>query len=459
MTVDIREMQLFIRQLDPGRPLDAGDPLYVQLDAGTSVRGGDGWSCIDELERTVVYSDPASRTRQLFTGFPGAGKTTELLRLQARFNANQLAPVHAIYVDFEEYVDRYVPLSITDVLRVLAYALDREATLAEGGDPAQKPGYLLRLYTFLANTNVELQKIGFQQGGASLMLELKNNPTFREQIESALGPRFQKFAREATDTMAEAVVRLRKATGAAQIVVIADGLEKITPLREEERGRVESSVESVFVQHASWLELPCHVIYTFPLWLRFRATLGALYDREPQVLPMVKIAGPDGHRYEPGHEKLATLIGRRADLGKVFGADLEGTLHAVIAASGGYPRDLLRMVRELLWTARTLPVTPKDVERIVGKMADAYGLMIRTPDLDVLAEIAKTHEIPKGDGVKIADFGRLVERWIVLAYRNGKEWYDLHPLVRSTPIVREWLARPSAPPGPPGAPAAPAAEG
>jgi hypothetical protein len=448
MAVDIREMQLFIKQLDPGRPLDAGDPLYVPLDAGTSVRGGDGWSCIDELERTVLFSDPSdprANTRQLFTGLPGSGKTTELLRLRARFNEHKQVPVHAVYVDFEEYVDRYMPLSITDVLRVLTYALDRAATLAEGGNPEERPGYLLRLYNFLANTNVELQKLGFQQAGVSLMLELKNNPTFREQIEATLGPRFQVFAREATDAMSEAVVRLRRATGATQIVVLADGLEKITPLREEERGRVESSVESVFVQHAAWLALPCHVIYTFPLWLRFRATLGALYDREPQVLPMVKIAEPSGARHEPGHEKLATLIGRRVDLGKIFGADLERTLHAVIAASGGYPRDLLRMVRELLWKARNLPVTEADVERIVRAMTDSYALMIRTPDLDVLAEIAATHEVPQGDGTKVADFGRLVERWIVLAYRNGKEWYDLHPLVREAPAVRERLARGPAP--------------
>ena len=27
--------------------IDAGDPLYVELDEGTPVRGGDGTSCID----------------------------------------------------------------------------------------------------------------------------------------------------------------------------------------------------------------------------------------------------------------------------------------------------------------------------------------------------------------------------------------------------------------------------
>jgi hypothetical protein len=70
-------------------------------------------------------------------------------------------------------------------------------------------------------------------------------------------------------------------------VVIADGLEKLTYLREEDRVKVEAATETVFVTHAAWLRLPVHVIYTFPFWLRFSAsTLGALYHREPRLLPI-----------------------------------------------------------------------------------------------------------------------------------------------------------------------------
>ena len=47
-----------------------------------------------------------------------------------------------------------------------------------------------------------------------------------------------------------------------------------------------------------------------------------------------------------------------------------------------------------------------------------------------------THALPQQDAEQVAAFGRLLERWLVLAYRNGDEWYDLHPLVRRAPIVR-----------------------
>src|SRR5262249_53692344 len=75
---------------------------------------------------------------------------------------------------------------------------------------------------------------------------------------------------------------------------------------------MEASVETLFVQHAGLLALPCHVIFTFPLWLRFRAAeLGALYDGQPAVLPMVKIASQDGALYPAGVQKLYDLVGRR----------------------------------------------------------------------------------------------------------------------------------------------------
>src|SRR5205807_163472 len=151
------------------------------------------------------------------------------------------------YIDFEEYLDRYTPASITDVLRIVAYALDRAATVAEGKDPDAEPGYLRRLFDFLVQTDVSLKKLDFHVVGATLMLELKNNPSFRHRVEETLSGRFQQFAAEATQTMTESVVRLRSSpgTGAERVVVIADGLEKFTPLREEDRDTMEASVESL----------------------------------------------------------------------------------------------------------------------------------------------------------------------------------------------------------------------
>jgi hypothetical protein len=440
MPIGPEELRHLIGVCDPNRPLSAGDPLYVAFDEGTPVRGQAGRSCIDALHRLVLLQD---ETCQLFTGFPGTGKTTELKRLKQRLEAQRDLPTFVVYVDFEHWLDRYTPVSITDVLRVVAHVLDREASIAEGKDPDQDPAYLQRLWDFLAHTDVELQKIGFSAYGASLMLELKNNPTFHHKAEAALRVRFQQFATEARSAMQQAILRLRQApaTHAGRIVVLADGLEKFTPLREEDRGVMEASVEGVFVQHARLLRLPCHVVYTFPLWLRFRvAELGGLYDGSPTVLPMVRIAEPDGRPYPAGVDKLVDLVRRRVrDLPRVFGDDLEATLLPLLHASGGYPRDLLRMVRQLLIDARNFPVGRSETARIIDELSHQYAFVVRGTNLPLLKLIATTHALPQEDAEQVAAFGRLLERWLVLAYRNGEEWYDLHPLVRRAPIVRSFL--------------------
>ena len=238
------------------------------------------------------------------------------------------------------------------------------------------------------------------------------------------------------------MVRLRNARDvhAERVVVIADGLEKFTPLREEDRDVMEASVESLFVQHARLLRLPCHVIYTFPLWLRFRvAELGSLYDSQPLVLPMVKIAEQDGRPYEAGIEKLRELVRRRIDEPRVLGAQ-SGLLTDLVLASGGYPRDLLRMMREVLVRGESFPVAPKVVSRVIDDLAREYAVIVRGTHVPMLRALAGTHRMPQGDSGEVAAFGRLLEKWLVLAYRDDDEWYDLHPLVKRAPLVAGALA-------------------
>jgi DNA polymerase III delta prime subunit len=440
MTVTLEVLRRFIKHCDPNEPLAANDPLYVEFDAGVPVRGSGHASCIEAMYRSIELSDPTAETCQLFTGFPGTGKTTELLRLADKLKRAEDVRTQVVFVDFQDYVDLFAPISITDILRVLAFSLDRAALVAEGKDPDQTPGYLQRFWRFL-NSEVELKQLKFEAYGPLLMAELKNNPTFHKKAEEALKLRFQQFADDARAAMTESVIRLRAATGAERIIVIADSIEKLTPVSEEDRGSMESSVEQVFLHYAHFLHLPCHAIYTFPLWLRFKtAGLGGSYDSDPFILPMVKIRDQStGERFEHGISKLVELIDRRLELTAIFGEDAQETLVPLVEASGGYPRDLLRMVRELLRRTRLFPVTAADVQEVIDALAEQYGMIIRSTDLDLLAQVSASHALPPGDAAQLASFGRLLERWLVLAYRNGREWYDLHPLVRRSPIVSERL--------------------
>jgi hypothetical protein len=204
---------------------------------------------------------------------------------------------------------------------------------------------------------------------------------------------------------------------------------------------MEASVEALFLAHRDLLHLPCHVIYTFPLWLRFRnAHLGASYGGEPLVLPMIKVLSPDGPPHEPGIAKMMEMIRRRIDdLPAIFGPDPNATLRPLIEASGGFPRDLLRMVRSILQSTTGFPIGPKIAERVIQDLGRAYADTILGTYVAVLARVAQTHTLPADTSDQLALFGYLFERWLILAYRNGQEWHDLHPLVRRAPRLRAQL--------------------
>lgn len=440
----LHELQQYARNAVPERPInwqtDAG--LYEPFDHG--VRGSDLLSCVDQLSRTILLrGDTEGPTCQLFTGFPGSGKTTELRRLKGMLEQNSTLPTYVLLIDFQKYLDIYSPLHITDVMRVLAYALDREATISsaiQAGNPNPddaKIGYLRRFFDLVSGVDVSLKEFGFEAYGAQLMLEIRNNGTFRQRVNQALSAHFQVFVKEAVEQMGESIGRLKKVTQSERIVVICDGLEKLTYLSDDQREIHEKAAETVFSTHAELLHLPVHVIYTFPFWLRYRVPqLGASFAGEPRVLPMVKINYQDGTPFKEGREKLIALVNRRMPVNRVFGASLDQTLIPIIEASGGFFKDLLRFIRDALTVTPSIPIPSFVCERVIDVARQAVGRAIRTPDAHILAEIAKTHALPKGDRNAIAAFSRLFGYHLVLTYLNGDEWYDVHPLVRRVPEVK-----------------------
>lgn len=444
------ELSRLIANVNPNKPLPAGSPYYVPLDVDPPIRGD--LACIERLRRTIVGS--AEPTCQLFTGFPGTGKTTELNRLAGLFQEAQ-APgaAHVLVVDFEQYVERYQPISVGDVLRTLAYCFAREADRVEGELKAELHGerYLRRFFKGVREAlprSADLKGVEFEVFGVKLMTELRRNPSIRRQIEDGIRLRFQHFIDECKDEIGEALARIGRvlAGRADRVVVLADGLEKLDALDERDRPAVEQAVESLFVVHADLLRLPCHVVYTFPVWLRFRsAQLGASYSREPLTLPMPKIRDPNGAPYEPGVAKMLDLLRvRLIRPDAVFTGDPSAALRPIITNSGGFPRDMLRIVRGVLQDAERLPVGPDDVERAIEGLRRSYHDMVLGTHVEMLRSVAHTHAVPHQTEEQRRHFGELFTRFLILAYHNGAEWFDVHPLARDAPALRERFGEPLA---------------
>src|SRR5689334_3034526 len=75
MSKDLEILKRIFNIFNPDRPLPADDPAYVDC---YEERGE--VDILQELGQRILLSD--SKTCQLYTGYRGAGKSTELLRLQ-----------------------------------------------------------------------------------------------------------------------------------------------------------------------------------------------------------------------------------------------------------------------------------------------------------------------------------------------------------------------------------------
>lgn len=101
MAVDLQTLRAFVKQCDPATPLGGEDPRYVQL---SDVRGEGDISSVDLLAQNIKLLDSSC---QLFTGYPGTGKTTELRRLEKRLEEAQDLPTHVVYVAFETSISTH----------------------------------------------------------------------------------------------------------------------------------------------------------------------------------------------------------------------------------------------------------------------------------------------------------------------------------------------------------------
>lgn len=357
----------FFRQLADAA-LEPDDPRYVRIYEDDRIAQDDPIALMhDKIEFAVGPSV------QLFSGFKGSGKSTELRRLRARLRE---AGYLVLLVDAEDYLNLSLPVDVPDFLLAVAGALG-EAVVAE------------RL--------------------------LDDDPTTVSYWD-----RFGNFLKR---------VRL-----------VVDSVEHIRGISTNAE-QVQRSVESLFAVHASRLHLPgLHTIYTVPPWLKvLYPGLSTLYEPGGvQVLPTLKVTTKDGKPFEPGLDILTHVTAARGDWTRLITA---GSLHRVIAQSGGHLRDLLRILGDVVLRASSLPTTDEVVDRALSA-ARTEMLPIADDDARWLAQIAADHDVALPDVDRLPSLARFLDTHLVLCYRNGHEWYDVHPLIRDTVLAQAGSAAP-----------------
>lgn len=423
LTADDKQFlkEIYARLQD--RPLEPADPLYQPI---YEHEGCD--DPIDELEGRITYA--LSESLSLFSGFRGSGKTTELFRLRKRLVD---AGATVLYADALEYINPSLPVHISEILIVMAGAFS-DALAGQGFDIASE-SYWTRLTNWLSNTDVIAKELGLKAGtegaGVDLKLEFRNTPSFRQKLTAHLSGRIGELVEEVRSFFEEGVKAIRRARGNdTRIVFLFDSLEQIRGSLSDE-GVVTRSIEVLFSTHLKLLEIPyVHVVCTVPPWLKF-----VLPGTDMVVLPCLRLWGNDAARSEhaAGFKAIRSLVTRRftePGMKRFFGHAPLIRAGRLMKVCGGHFRDLLLLLRETLLRANSLPVGDDTVDRAIVRVRSNF-LPISIADAKWLAEIERERAtlLKSPDAAKVQRFSRFLDTHIVLYFRNGDDWYDVHPLI------------------------------
>ena len=221
----IDRLRFFFNRCKPDVPIPADDPegWYVDFDA-EDLRGE---RCIEVMATRIQLADRP--ITQLFTGFPGSGKTSELFRLTRSLEG---AGYLVVYADTLETVDVLNPIESVDVAIALGLALDERLTalLNEGKLVrwTRRFGHEVKELLF---SDVALKELNLKGGGevagAEIGLELKSNPSFRKVLRQAANDRRRQFLDQIRTFFGNANNKAREAGFPGGLVVILDNLEKL----------------------------------------------------------------------------------------------------------------------------------------------------------------------------------------------------------------------------------------
>ena len=414
----------------PPEPIEYEGPLYVSLYDGQH-------DPIAQIEEKIDLSGLDSM--QFLSGCRGSGKTTELHRLRRRLEKENYIVFHA---DALEYLNPAEPIEIHELLIVLAAAFSEHISTRINADPARE-GYLTRFWNFLTQTDIKPEEFGLKAGGpgfeASFKATLRTTQSFRQRVNEALAGRTQEIKNQADQFIKEAVQWLNDDhPGTTGIVFLFDSLEQLRGSTTNET-EVMASVERVFTQHRELLRMKeVHLVYTVPPWLRYRAPGAVALEK---MLPCVTLwqYGAEDHQpqaYARGWSVMRDVIKLRVGaerMADVFGPpDAEGNyqpLDRLIQFCGGHFRDLLLLTGNALVSANGVEIKLDQVEAAISDLRIQFP--IAENNAEWLRSINETQLpcLPDDSPETVGRFTRFLDHHLVLLFGNGKEWYDIHPII------------------------------
>lgn len=405
------------------RVLEPGDPVYV---AQVNCQGGQ--DAVEELATEIDWQEGGGVC--LFTGQRGTGKSTELRRLKRRLADLGIV---AFYADLSEYLLLTKEVEISDFLISLAGAMSEQVEARYGASPGNR-SYWDRFAGFL-QSKVELKEFGGTVLGVDLKASLKNDPDFKKKVQEAARGHVAQLVQEAHTFVKEAVQFVRQAENDPnkKVVLLVDSVERIRGVGTEAMA-VYESVRNLFFGHAEHLRIPLlHVVYTIPPYLSVLAAGAGTMMGGAVARRLVSTHIFKDRSREPDPAGLAVLqdvIAKRySRWQQLFTQD---ALNQLAISSGGDLREFFRLIRLCLPSVREDAQLPLNAQAVKASENAARAEMLPIPadHLGWLKRIAQSHATCLERDADLPTLAHFLDNRLVLNYRNGTDWYDVHPLLR-----------------------------
>ncbi|BAY31865.1 hypothetical protein NIES2107_37510 [Nostoc carneum NIES-2107] len=428
MTQDFALLKRIYNAFDPFRPLPAGDPAYVDC---TEVRG-DG-DILVEVGREILYSD--RMTSQLYAGHRGAGKSTELLRLQKYLDEQGCFVVYfpADEQDIDPEDAQYTDILLActrHLLEALKNNAARDILLNWLKERWQDLRDLALTEVSLESLETEVQISQF----AKITANLRAEPSLRQKIRERVNPHTITLIAALNEFIQDAKKHLP--AGYSQLVLIADNLDRIVPIPQED-GR--SNHDQIFIDRSEQLQaLDCHLLYTIPISLLYSnraADLANIYGNT-QVLPMIMVQTPENKPYQRGINKVTEILQKRLSLIEpslsiVDMFEQREALETLCLMSGGHVRNLLLLMKEAIKYTNSLPIPTRALQRSFSELRNTYRNTVFANEWEALANVYHSKEIENDPLHRGLLFNRCILEY---RYLNGdgesQVWYDIHPLIK-----------------------------
>lgn len=402
----------------PDEPLSKPEELrdfYVARD-GNPVRG---------LVSSLEMSDMPEKF--LLAGHRGGGKTTELRKLQQRFEVDYTV----IWVDADTALDRY-NVGYAEVVVLIGLKIFETVTQT-GWKLSEKlqRDLLESLKTVIyqdkgtAIGKIELPKF-FQEAGVALSVGLQRDSSRTLNIRPALTEIISKV---------NAIIKAAEAEKNQKLLVIVDGLDR----------RDHGTAQEMFCSPLL-TELSCHTIYSIPIAFRYstegRAAL-EIFDKcldlaNPPVFECDEQCCPTTKPDKVGRHVLQSVIQKRlAKLGDSYQTLFQPeALELLCEKSGGVMRELIRLGRTACGIALEQKVSAINLniaQAAVREVRKDYS--IRDYHFPVLKTVRQTgqqtsttHDAPTG---KVVIFDELLQYKLVLGYEDPRlgRWFDVNPIL------------------------------